>query len=297
MSGAHERPGAFDGIVRRVSRRYDALVLDVDGTLVDDGGRVHARTFDALARARAAGVVVMLATGRPHVLVRELMRELSLETPALVYNGAALYCPREDRLIERRVLADALVTELHELAVQRDLFSVIEHAEVRYARAARTANEQNVSAWLGALQPPPTAALAAGQTLRFTFFSERHDDSLALHDELLQLIRRPAYFTHYGLQLLAGWRDRNVHGLDVHPLCAGKAEVFRVLAERYAVPVARVVAVGDATNDLPMLQGAGLGVAMGNACAVTKGAAARVIGDHCGDALACLIEELFLTAG
>jgi HAD superfamily hydrolase (TIGR01484 family) len=242
-------------------------------------------------------VVVMLATGRPHPLVRELMRELAIEAPALVYNGAALYCPREDRLIEQRALADELVAELHELAVLRDLFAVVEQGATRYARPPRTPNEHNVVAWLGALEPAPRSAFTPGQTLRFTFFSERHSDSLALHDELLQLIRRPAYYTHYGLQLLAGWRDRNVHGLDVHPLCAGKAEAFRVLEQRYGVPAARAVAVGDATNDLPMLQSAGLGVAMGNACDVTKATAARVIGDHCSDALACLIEELFLTAG
>ena len=278
----------------RMSRRYDALVLDIDGTLVDDAGQVNARTLEALAAARTAGVVVMLATGRPHALVRELMRELALQAPALVYNGAALYCPREDRLVERRVLADELVAELHELARLRDLFAVVEHGDDRYARTARTPVEHNVVGWLGALQPPP-GALTPGQTVRFTFFSERHADSLALHDELQQLIRRPAYYTHYGLELLAGFRDKNVHGLDVHPLCAGKAEAFRVLAERHGVPAVRVVAVGDATNDIPMLQGAGLGVAMGNACDLTRASAARVIGDHCSAALAELIEELFLT--
>jgi hydroxymethylpyrimidine pyrophosphatase-like HAD family hydrolase len=45
---------------------------------------------------------------------------------------------------------------------------------------------------------------------------------------------------------------------------------------------------------LPMLRHAGLGVAMGNATAAAKEVADRVIGDHNGDALGRLIEELFL---
>jgi hydroxymethylpyrimidine pyrophosphatase-like HAD family hydrolase len=278
-----------------VARSYDALVLDIDGTLVDEQGCVHPRTLHALARVRAAGVVVMLATGRPHVMTRELMRELALDSPALVYNGAALYCPRENRLIEQRVLADELVAELQVLAAQRDLFFVIEHGDDRYARAARTDAERRVLAWLGALQPPPDVPLAPGLTTRLTFFSEHHADSLSLHDELRLVLSQPTYLTHYGLALLSGFRDSPIQGVDVHPVCEGTAEVFRVLQAHYGIAAERVVAVGDATNDLPMLAGAGLGVAMGNACDVTKRSARRVIGDHCSDALACLIEELFLT--
>ena len=55
-----------------------------------------------------------------------------------------------------------------------------------------------------------------------------------------------------------------------------------------------VVAVGDADNDLPMLEAAGLGVAMGNATAAAKRVASRVIGSNDGDALGALVEELFL---
>lgn len=278
-------------------RLYDALVLDVDGTLVDDLGQVHPRTRASIAEAQAAGVVVMLATGRSLHMTRELMRELALDAPALVCNGVALYCPRENRLLERRVLADELVAELHELALLRDLLVVVEHGDERYARPARTPSERDVLAWLGCLEPSPLAPLPPGETVRVTFFSEHHSDSLTLHDELQALIRRPAYYTHFALALLAGFRDSAVHGVDVHPVCEGKAEVFRVLSERYAVPAARVVAVGDAGNDLPMLTGAGLGVAMGNATDEAKRAAQRVIGDNGGAALGLLIEELFLSQG
>ncbi|HMI90372.1 MAG TPA: HAD family hydrolase, partial [Polyangiales bacterium] len=275
------------------ARSYDALVLDVDGTLLGDDERVHPRTLQALLRARAAGVVVMLATGRAHGSTRGLMRELGLDSPALVYNGAALYCPSEDRLIERRVLADQLVDELHALTTPRDLLTVVEHGDERYARAARSSHEASLLAWLGCVLRP-LEPLALGQTVRFTIFSEQHHDSLALHDEVRNVVSQPAYYTHFGLAMLAGFRNSNVQGLDVHPVCEGKAEVFRVLQARFGIPSARVVAVGDADNDLPMLSGAGLGVAMGNATEEAKRAARRVIGDNCSDALATLIEELFL---
>jgi HAD superfamily hydrolase (TIGR01484 family) len=117
-------------------RAYDALVLDIDGTLLDERGRVPPRVAHALARARAAGVLVTLATGRSHHATRPLMRELELDAPAVVFNGSALYCPREDRLIERRVLPDAFVAQLQALAELRDLLALVEHGDARYARAA-----------------------------------------------------------------------------------------------------------------------------------------------------------------
>lgn len=277
-------------------RSYDALVLDVDGTLLGDDERVHPRTLQALARAHAAGVVVMLATGRAHGTTRGLMRELGLTAPAMVYNGAAVYCPREDRLIERLVLADQLVAELHALATPRDLLTVVEHGDERYARAARNQHEAGLLAWLGCVLHP-AEALSLGQTVRFTIFSEQHHDSLALHDEVRQVVSQPAYYTHFGLAMLAGFRDSKVQGLDVHPVCDGKAEAFRVLEAQYGITCGRVVAVGDADNDLPMLKLAGMGVAMGNATDAAKRTARRVIGDNCSDALARLIEELFLDVG
>lgn len=277
-----------------VARAYDALVLDVDGTLLDDTGRVPPRTQQALQRARAAGALVTLATGRAHDGVRPLMRELGLDVPAVVFNGGALYCPREDRLIAQRVLPDEQVTELHALVARRDLLALVEHRDDRYARAPRNRYEAALFDWIGRVQRPPEQPLEPEQTLRFAIFSEQHDHSLALHDEVSGAASWPAHYTHFALTNMAGLPECPMHGLDIQPVCNGKAEVFPVLLERFGISAERVVAVGDADNDLAMLATAGLGVAMGNATPAAKQTARRVIGDNSSGSLAALIEELFL---
>jgi hydroxymethylpyrimidine pyrophosphatase-like HAD family hydrolase len=82
--------------------------------------------------------------------------------------------------------------------------------------------------------------------------------------------------------------------LDIHPPCRGKGEALRVLEELYGIPAARVVAVGDATNDIPMFELAGLSVAMENSMGEALAVAQRVIGSNNGPAIAELVEELFL---
>jgi hydroxymethylpyrimidine pyrophosphatase-like HAD family hydrolase len=56
------------------------------------------------------------------------------------------------------------------------------------------------------------------------------------------------------------------------------------------------VAVGDATNDIPMFERAGLSVVMENGMTEALAAAKRVIGSNNSDALARLVEELFLSS-
>jgi len=51
---------------------------------------------------------------------------------------------------------------------------------------------------------------------------------------------------------------------------ASKAAALRMVAEFYNVPMERVMAIGDAVNDIPMLEAAGVAVAMDNAHPAVK---------------------------
>ena len=82
--------------------------------------------------------------------------------------------------------------------------------------------------------------------------------------------------------------------VDVQPPCRGKGEALRWLEQERGIPAERVVCVGDAGNDVPMLEGAGLGVAMENAFRSAREAADRIIGSNNTEAIAELVEELFL---
>jgi hydroxymethylpyrimidine pyrophosphatase-like HAD family hydrolase len=63
-------------VVMVVAKSRMLYLLDVDGTLLDPYGRVRESARSALTRAREAGVVIMLATGRGHGGTRPLKREL-----------------------------------------------------------------------------------------------------------------------------------------------------------------------------------------------------------------------------
>ena len=77
---------------------------------------------------------------------------------------------------------------------------------------------------------------------------------------------------------------------------ASKWSALCHLARRWGIASSAICAVGDDMNDIPMLEGAGLGVAMGHAVEAVRERADLVVGDHDQDGVAWLIEEVLLAS-
>ncbi len=275
-------------------RDYDALVLDLDGTLVDGNESVHARDREAIRSAAAEGVAVMVATGRSSISAHAILEDLGLDAPAVVFNGAGLYAWRERRLLEERVLGNRTHARALALGAERDWLTVVMCADQKLGLLPRDDVEASALAMMTSLRLVPREELTAEFVLRVTFFSREHERCEEFGCEVEAAIGQPVYVTSFPLSILANHRASPLHVVDVHPPCLGKAEAMRVLAERYGIPAQRVVAVGDATNDLPMFEAAGLAVCMADGMPEALAKAQRVIGGCGTAAIADLVDELFL---
>jgi len=94
--------------------------------------------------------------------------------------------------------------------------------------------------------------------------------------------------------VIPAFRKSKLQALEFEPPSAGKREALLYLEREHGIPAERIVAVGDANNDLPMLEFAGLSVAMENATPEVKATSDRTIGDNDSHAIADLVTELFL---
>ena len=276
-------------------RAYEAILLDLDGTLVADDGTIHPETRARLHAAAEQGVIVMIATGRSETTAIPAIAALGIDTPAVIYNGAAVYCPREERLLEERNLDRNLLERLLDYADRFEHLPVVMCPETKLALTPRSGAEEFALHDMSALRIVEAADLRVERSIRVSLFSDGHGTPEEFVEELQREVSDlEAYLTWFPLNLLPTHRESNLLVIDVQPQCAGKAEALRVLAERYGVPAERVIAVGDAGNDLPMFEGAGLAVAMGNAVPEAKALADRVIGENHTDAIGALVAELGL---
>lgn len=79
------------------------LVFDLDGTLLDSSHRIPTDVRGMLISLREMGVETTLATGRPFAAVKEFARELELQLPLIVFNGAVVIAPDGRQLSSRHL--------------------------------------------------------------------------------------------------------------------------------------------------------------------------------------------------
>ncbi|MCY0863418.1 MAG: Cof-type HAD-IIB family hydrolase [Sulfobacillus sp.] len=237
--------------------RIALIALDLDGTSVGPDGQLTPRLVAAVEKARAAGVRVILATGRMVQSAAPYWQALSLEPgPLVAYNGGVVAWMPEGEVRFKRTLPDtgarlmvnrALAAELLvQVYIGQELWVSREDARVR-----RYVEQHHIAAWVRNGEElldwpePPIKLLLQGEP-----------DVL---DGFRHLVQSEA--EQHGIRVFKSQRDY----LEMVPEGVGKGPALKVAADLLGIPQAQVMAIGDAENDVDMIRWAGLGVAMGQA--------------------------------
>ncbi|MBO0856800.1 MAG: HAD family hydrolase [Nocardia sp.] len=262
------------------------VASDVDGTLLDARERVSARTRSVVAALVADGVPFVLATGRPPRWIDPVVRELGFAPMAVCGNGAVIYDSATDHILDT-VALDVPALEMIAEVAERVLPGCGLAAERVGARAHDAATPQFVSspeyehAWLN---PDDTQVarveVIASPAIKMLIRLPGADSGVmkaALEPELGGC-GDITYSTNDGL-------------IEVSAPGISKAAGLKLVAERFGVDAATILAFGDMPNDIPMLRLAGHGVAMGNAHPDVKAAADEVTMSNSEDGLAQVLER------
>lgn len=277
------------------SANYEALCLDLDGTLLTGQDRILPEVVSALHAAQDQGVLVMVVTGRSKIATLPVLEELDLKGPAMIFNGAAVYCPVEKRLIEERTLSKRVMEKACDYGERSGDMTLLMTSDDKLSAHPRNDRERASLEGLVGVRHVDRAELREQQfVIRTSFMAEHPAGSLSYSKVIAEAVGDHLYSVHFPLSFLPKHRQSVMQVVDLQPPCRGKAEALRLLQESYGIPPERVVAVGDARNDTPLIQAAGLGVAMENSMEELKPVADRVIGHHDTPAIAELVRELFL---
>ena len=275
---------------------YRVLALDIDGTLLDGEGLLRPRTAQAIDRAVRAGIRPVLCTGRRYRRALPLAEQLGIDSPLVCNSGALIKDPRGHRTLWRADLSNELASEVFDLFRIRDELAIsftdrkLDEFDfvVGLARSGRPLFDDYVdqnrshaevdAAWMTKVDFPHyhICAIGTGPTML-----ELEGAILARASGLVQTFvqKSPRY---------AGTM------CEVLRHDANKWTALLQLARIWDVCPTEICAVGDDRNDVPMLRGAGLGVAMGHAAAEVLDAADLVTGSDLEDGVAMLIDEVLL---
>ena len=265
------------------------IASDVDGTLLDDDEKITARTRAAVLSRGGRGRAVRAGDRPPAAMGPPGRRRAGFAPMAVCANGAVIYDPATDRIVSARTLSADVLGELAEIATR-----VIPGAGLAVERVGRSAHDaatpQFVSspgyehAWLN----PDNTEVSIEDLLSAPAIKLLIRKAGARSSDMAAELAK-----HVGLQGDITYSTNN--GLiEIVPLGISKATGVEEVARPYGITAEDVVAFGDMPNDMPMLQWAGLGVAMGNAHPEAVAAADEVTAPNTDDGLARVLERWWI---
>lgn len=262
------------------------LVTDIDGTLLDDRGHLSRANREALGRLIDRGVHVTLATGRTLAATRELAARLGIRLPLITCNGSQVVAPSGAVLMEWRLAPEA-VDAVVDLAGRLGLcgFAYLTAGVVPVAGGERRADHLLGEDRARLLAPvsrtgPDAPWYGEGGAIKLLLLGEP-----AAADAL----ERAAATGRQSFSTLRSGPDC----VEVMPPGVSKATGMSFLSRRLGLPMERVVAVGNAGNDIQMVQQAGVGVAVATAEPQLLALADYVAPPHWADGVADAVHRYF----
>lgn len=265
---------------------YKMIVLDIDGTLTNDEKIITPRTKNALMRAQEEGVILVLASGRPDAGLVKISSELELENHhglLLAYNGGkVLDAQTKEVLYEKSIPLDrakAFLSHLEQFPVIPMVYDFPylivpdkDGYKVEYEGRINDLTVKELSPLGEKIYFSPVKILSSAPNK--VLLSVMDEITKPFEEEFAFILSAPYYL------------ECNMKGIS-------KADSLAKVCDSLHITSEEVMAFGDAQNDLSMIQFAGLGVAMGNACEELKEAADEITLSNNEDGIAAVVEKYF----
>ena len=231
------------------------LVLDMDDTLLTDSHTISDENKEMIFKAQDLGVYVVLASGRPTSAMTEYAKELKMDfynSFMLSYNGAVITDLAADKVLFEQTLTKEQIHELYDYSLESNTHII---TYVNDAIVSETDSEfidiekhitglphNKVSSFKDAVQTNAVKCIL----LEEPSYLKTVEDDLKLRMPHLSVSMSKPFFLEVAQQ-----------GID-------KAYSLKKLAEKLDIHQSEIIAVGNAGNDLTMIEYAGLGVWVDN---------------------------------
>ncbi len=262
------------------------IAIDLDGTLLSSRKTITPRTHTAIKAAMKIGVKVVLATARPPRSVRAYYEALKLDTPTINYNGALIWDELKRRPVEHTPLDVTVAKKIiawgrkqyPELLVSVEILDkwYTDHFEDIPEFLTETSRQ---------FSPDFIGPLDAFMKVPITKLM------LLAKPEKIAVLEKgiAAKFARVVSQTRS-----DAHMLQLMNPNTSKAGALAKVAHSLNISAAEIMAIGDAPNDVHMLQYAGLAVVPENGWDAVKKIAHALVPSNDDDGVAVALQKFVL---
>ncbi|MFA7416914.1 MAG: Cof-type HAD-IIB family hydrolase [Acholeplasma sp.] len=246
------------------------IAIDLDGTLLNNDSKIPPKNKAVIQKLIQKGHLVVLATGRPFHATIDIYNEMELSTPVITDNGGNIREPKNPKF---QVVTDGIPVNIaHDLFLytkphlKSAFYSYGEHVYA-YKYLDRLHNifmgSQNakiVHAQFDQLQHTPTGMIYLVDTSFMSNFEAYINNTLK---------------GEVGFRL---WGSDSKHAVyEIYKYGSSKLSAVHWVADHFDIDRNNIIAFGDGLNDIEMIQGVKLGIAMPNGSSELKAVANKIL--------------------
>ena len=276
-------------------KKIKLIASDLDGTLLTSKKEITPRLYQALKKINELGIYFVPSTGRSFDSLPADVKSLPFLKYVITSNGASVYDAEKKEDIVQNFLPPTAVDITLEIAknlpviieffkdgkayIAKDVFDDLSpyhltESHIHYIKTTRSP----VRDFFGVIEKNKSSL----ENINLVF------SDMELRKEIWDLLKSKGH---------ASVTASSPKNIEITSKNATKAQALEMLCGLLGLKQENVLAMGDGDNDLPMLQFAGIGVAMANGEEHVK-KAADCIADDCNDfGAAKILEQIIAQKG
>lgn len=264
-------------------RTMKILFSDLDGTLLTDEKTILPQDMDAIESMLAAGHKFVITTGRPLFSAKNLAKKYGFYKPGFFlvsFNGGLIYdCATEQAILTRHIPVDSvkfIMDEAHSRGFHAHTYAgdlvvseyeteqlknycklmqmdyvVVDDIRTYFGKTVPASDVGVPDAPINVVVKPPIKVNVITPTDHSSLIEFRSEMRKFTQGKLFDVFSKPEM-------------------LEFSHLKSNKGDAVRFMAEFFKIPMENTIACGDEENDCPMIEAAGVGVAMANAATTAK---------------------------
>ncbi|SFC85124.1 Cof-type HAD-IIB family hydrolase [Clostridium uliginosum] len=273
---------------------YKLICIDMDGTLLNKHSEISEKNKNTLKKAVASGINVAICTGRIFASADYFSDLVGIKTALIACNGSYIKDKSTNEVIYTSTLKKEQILKIYR-TVNNHNFKIIYYT-CDTAIMEKEFPEDHTYVVTNKLVPDE-------KKIKFFITSDINEIINKYGDEIIKIIcldnrEDKTELLEVKKELLKFSDLETVssggNNFEIMQHGVSKGNAAKILAEKLGINQKEIMCIGDNENDVSMLKYAGLGVAMGNGCALAKEVADYVTDTNVNDGVAKAIEKFAL---
>lgn len=286
---------------------YKLVVIDLDGTMLNQYGIVTQKTKEAIEKVQKNGIEVIIASGRPIDSVKTIAKEIKSEKYFISGNGAIIYDVSKNEIIYENTLKKQKALDIikiceensiyYNIYTEKEIIAKSLQCNVLYYHKENANKEEEDKTHINIVENIYDYIANRDEKIVKITICDNHQ---TIFNSIMRKLREideieVLEVSHMSRKMIRQGTEEipiEYFYTEISAKNVDKWNAIEVIAEKMQINPKEIVAIGDNMNDKKMIENAGFGIAMGQSVPSIKECADQVTTTNVEDGVANVLNNL-----